>query len=81
MLTNIWWKRKLSNTVSPQKRRGADGADQYFKLRVQWCQGLVVVVKEKKNGKHKVRIKWNEAYVREGGGDPTVTEETLLKTY
>ena len=45
------------------------------------CQGLVVAVKEKKNRKHKVRIKWNEAYVREGGGDPVVTEETLLKTY
>ena len=28
-----------------------------------------------------MRIKWNEAYVREGGGDPAVTEETLLKTY
>ena len=26
-------------------------------VRVRWCQGLVVAVKEKKNGKHKVRIK------------------------
>ena len=50
-------------------------------VRVQWCQGLVVAVKEKKNGQHKVRIKWNAVYVREGGGDPAVTEEILLKTY
>ena len=45
------------------------------------CQGLVVAVKEKRKGKHKVIIKWNEAYVRERGGDPAVTEEILLKTY
>ena len=50
-------------------------------VRVQWCQGLVVTVKEKKSGKHKVRIKWSAAYVREGGGYPAVIEETLLKTY
>ena len=50
-------------------------------IRVQWCQGLVVAVKERKNGKHELRIKWNAAYAREGGKDPAVTEDTLLKTY
>ena len=35
---------------------------------------------EQKNKKHKVGTKWNKAYVREGGGDPAVAEETLLKT-
>ena len=50
-------------------------------IRVQWCQRLVVTVKEKKNRKHKVRFKWNAAYVIKGGVNPTVTEETLLETY
>ena len=50
-------------------------------VRVQWCQGLVVAVKEKKSSNNKVEIKWNETYVREGGRYPAVTEETLLETY
>ena len=28
-----------------------------------------------------MRIEWNEAYVREGGGYPAIIEETLLKHY
>ena len=50
-------------------------------VRVQWCRELVSAVKEKKNGKHKVRIEWNEVYVKKERGDPDVAEETPLKTY
>ena len=42
---------------------------------------LFVAVKERKNGRYKMRVKWNEAYVREGGGDSAVTDITLWKTY
>ena len=42
---------------------------------------LFITVKEKKDGKYKVRIKWNEAYVRQEGGDPTVTEEIRVRNH